>query len=417
MSSKQEKTKKIDNYTFPNRHDSIYTNIENVENFEFTHSIVYEFARRNENVQNILNFLNDLFAIYEGIIHKILDEYNKYLHQNKFKEDENIKKAQELINPLIKNEVYRIVESHNQEELKKELEDLSIKNVKEKFCNIVKLLTDKLYNDYYIIYTTEFPSLFKNINDIYNPTTNFERDKLLTEMVNNLDLDDCEYNIKNNDFFDIFQIITTHKKEIKLNIIYPKYKTAMRDFIDIKIALNLNLPVNEIIDFIKKIKDNYDSKNCIIKTPLELFGEKLGIDADYKNTKRKREWVDLLFIYDYHHIGIKNNKKKMDIEDEIQLIFTKIYGVKVMNNAETDKKDAETDKKDGETDKTNKFDLIPYEEFLKKYETKEEEEDLNLNDTSNEKHYCTTRSIRAKYSEMKKLILGNNPKYKTLIYK
>ena len=48
----------------------------------------------------------------------------------------------------------------------------------------------------------------------------------------------------------------------------------------------------------------------------------------------------------------------MDIENEIQLIFTKIYGVKVMNNAETDKKD-------GETDKTNKFDLIPYEEFLK----------------------------------------------------
>ena len=73
MSSKQEKTKEIDNYTFPNRHDSIYTNIENVEDFEFTHSIVYEFARRNENVQNILNFLNDLFAIYEGIIHKMLD--------------------------------------------------------------------------------------------------------------------------------------------------------------------------------------------------------------------------------------------------------------------------------------------------------------------------------------------------------
>ena len=408
MCSEQKETKKINNYPFPNRHDSIYTNIENIEDFEFTHSIIYQFARRNENIENILNFLNDLFALYEGFIHKILDEYNKYIFKNNFKEDENIKKAEELMNPLIKDEVYKILKLHNQEELKKKFEDLSIKNVKEKFCNIVKLLIDKLYNDYYIIYTTEFPSLFKNINGIYDSTANLERDKLLTEIVNNLDLDDCEYNIKNNDFFDIFQIITNYKKEIKLNIIYPKYKTALRDFTDVKIALNLNLPVNEIIDFIKKIKNDYDSKNSIIKTPLELFGEKLEIDTDYKNTKRKREWVDLLFIYDYYHIGIKNNKKKMDIENEIQLIFTKIYGVKVM-------RDTETDLKEGETVKPNKFDLIPYEKFLKINEIKES--DLNLNETSDEKHYCTTRSIRGKYTEMKELILGNNPKYKTLIYK
>ena len=408
MCSEQKETKKINNYPFPNRHDSIYTNIENIEDFEFTHSIIYQFARRNENIENILNFLNDLFALYEGFIHKILDKYNKYILKNNFKENENIKKAEELMNPLIKDEVYKILKLHNQEELKKEFEDLSIKNVKEKFCNIVKLLIDKLYNDYYIIYTTEFPSLFKNINEIYDPMANLERDKLLTEIVNNLDLDDCEYNIKNNDFFDIFQIITNYKKEIKLNIIYPKYKTALRDFTDVKIALNLNLPVNEIIDFIKKIKNDYDSKNSIIKTPLELFGEKLGIDADYKNTKRKREWVDLLFIYDYYHIGIENNKKKMDIENEIQLIFTKIYGVKVM-------RDTETDIKEGETVKPNKFDLIPYEKFLKINEIKES--DLNLNETSDEKHYCTTRSIRGKYTEMKKLILGNDPKYKTLIYR
>lgn len=408
MCSEQKETKKINNYPFPNRHDSIYTNIENIEDFEFTHSIIYQFARRNENIENILNFLNDLFALYEGFIHKILDKYNKYILKNNFKENENIKKAEELMNPLIKDEVYKALKSYKQEEFKKEFEDCSIKNVKEKFCNIVKLLIDKLYNDYYIIYTTEFPSLFKNINEIYDPMANLERDKLLTEIVNNLDLDDCEYNIKNNDFFDIFQIITNYKKEIKLNIIYPKYKTALRDFTDVKIALNLNLPVNEIIDFIKKIKNDYDSKNSIIKTPLELFGEKLGIDADYKNTKRKREWVDLLFIYDYYHIGIENNKKKMDIENEIQLIFTKIYGVKVM-------RDTETDIKEGETVKPNKFDLIPYEKFLKINEIKES--DLNLNETSDEKHYCTTRSIRGKYTEMKKLILGNDPKYKTLIYR
>ena len=47
---------KKDKYPFPNRNDDIYENIKNIEEFEFTHSIVYEFARRNGNVSNILNF-------------------------------------------------------------------------------------------------------------------------------------------------------------------------------------------------------------------------------------------------------------------------------------------------------------------------------------------------------------------------
>ena len=101
---------KKDKYPFPNRNDDIYENIKIIEEFEFTHSIVYEFARRNENVSNILNFLNDLFTIYESIIYKTLDKYNKYYYQNNFKEDENTRKVEELINPLIKEEVLKVVE-------------------------------------------------------------------------------------------------------------------------------------------------------------------------------------------------------------------------------------------------------------------------------------------------------------------
>lgn len=400
MNSKQERTKETNNCSFPNRHDGLYKNIENIQNFEFTHSIVYEFARRNKNTNKILNFLNDLFSIYENLIHGFINTYRNYLLNNKSKENENIKKAEELINPVINKCLYEIVKFHNQEELKKQLEDLSIKNIKERLCKIVEILTNRLYNDYYIIYTTEFPSLFKNINDIYDPTVNLERDKLLTEILNNLDLDDYKYNIENNDFFNIFQIISNQKKEIKLNIIYPKYKTAMRDFTDIKVALNLNLPENEITDFIKKIKANYDSENSIIKTPLELFGEKLEIDT--KDLKRNNKWADLFFIYDYYNIGIENKKKKTDIEKEIQLIFTKIYGVKVM-------------KEDLEIDKTKKFNIIPYEKFMKVNNL--EESELDLNELEDEKHYYTTRSIRAKYTEVKDYIIGNNPKYKTLIYK
>lgn len=401
---------KKDKYPFPNRNDDIYENIKNIEEFEFTHSIVYEFARRNENVSNILNFLNDLFAIYESIIYKTLDKYNKYYYQNNFKEDENTRKVEELINPLIKEEVLKVVEFHNQKELKNEVEELSIKNVEEIFHNIIKLLTDKLYNDYYIIYTTEFPSLFKNINKIYNPTSYLERDKTLTEIINNLNLFEHEYNINNNNFFNIFQIKDKYKKDIKLNIIYPKYKTAMRDFTDTSIACNLNLPVNELTDFIIKLKDNYDKKNSIIKSPLELFGEKLEIKV--KDLDKKDKWADLLFMYDYYNVGIKNDKKKNDIVKEIQLIFTKIYGIKIFKKTLVKKIRGKSN--EDETKEINQFEIITIDEYLKKY-PEIDKLNLDFDDTADVKHYFSTKSIRDKYKQIKEYIEGDDPKYKTLI--
>lgn len=401
---------KKDKYPFPNRNDDIYENIKIIEEFEFTHSIVYEFARRNENVSNILNFLNDLFAIYESIIYKTLDKYNKYYYQNNFKEDENTRKVEELINPLIKEEVLKVVEFHNQKELKNEVEELSIKNVEEIFHNIIRLLTDKLYNDYYIIYTTEFPSLFKNINKIYNPTSYLERDKTLTEIINNLNLFEHEYNINNNNFFNIFQIKDKYKKDIKLNIIYPKYKTAMRDFTDTNIAFNLNLPANELTDFIIKLKDDYDKKNSIIKSPLELFGEKLEIKV--KDLDKKDKWADLLFMYDYYNVGIKNDKKKDDIVKEIQLIFTKIYGIKTFKKTLVKKIRGKSN--EDETKEINQFEIITIDEYLKKY-PEIDKFNLDFDDTADVKHYFSTKSIRDKYKQIKEYIEGDDPKYKTLI--
>lgn len=401
---------KKDKYPFPNRNDDIYENIKIIEEFEFTHSIVYEFARRNENVSNILNFLNDLFAIYESIIYKTLDKYNKYYYQNNFKEDENTRKVEELINPLIKEEVLKVVEFHNQKELKNEVEELSIKNVEEIFHNIIRLLTDKLYNDYYIIYTTEFPSLFKNINKIYNPTSYLERDKTLTEIINNLNLFEHEYNINNNNFFNIFQIKDKYKKDIKLNIIYPKYKTAMRDFTDTNIAFNLNLPANELTDFIIKLKDDYDKKNSIIKSPLELFGEKLEIKV--KDLDKKDKWADLLFMYDYYNVGIKNDKKKNDIVKEIQLIFTKIYGIKTFKKTLVKKIRGKSN--EDETKEINQFEIITIDEYLKKY-PEIDKFNLDFDDTADVKHYFSTKSIRDKYKQIKEYIEGDDPKYKTLI--
>jgi hypothetical protein len=402
MDSKKEKTNHIDNNSLPNRFDDVYKNIENIEDFEFTHCIIYEMARRNVYVQDTLNFLNDLFIIYEITIHDVANEYYEFLRNYKSKENENIIKSKIGVENIIKDEIQKIIKFHNKNNLVEEFEDLSLNNIKEKLYKLIKSLTDQLYEEYYIVYTNEFASSFKHIAEIYDPTNNLERDKMLTEIVNKLNLNNCKYYINNNDFFSIFQITDEYRNEMKLNIIYPKYKAAVRDFTDMKIALNLNLPKNEIIDFISKIKDNYDDKHSIIKTPLELFGEKLEIGL--KDEKKKNKWADLFFIYDYYKAALLNNNKKYQIEKNIQWIFTKIYGIKIMKDNKSTK------------NKPNEFYLEPFKEYLKKNQ-EIDESDLDFDQTSDEKHYITTRSIRTKYKEIKNYIEESDPKYKTLVYR
>ena len=68
-----------------------------------------------------------------------------------------------------------------------------------------------------------------------------------------------------------------------------------------KFDLNLNLPKEELIAYISKIKDDFDKNNSIIKTPLELLGEALE-KSDNKKTPKKPKasvYADWFYIYDY----------------------------------------------------------------------------------------------------------------------
>ena len=67
------------------------------------------------------------------------------------------------------------------------------------------------------------------------------------------------------------------------------------------IEFNLNLPKEELMAYISKIKDDFDKNNSIIKTPLELLGETLE-KSDNKKTPKKPKasvYADWFYIYDY----------------------------------------------------------------------------------------------------------------------
>lgn len=100
---------------------------------------------------------------------------------------------------------------------------------------------------------------------------------------------------------------------------YFKYK----DGVNVEFELNLALPIDELIAYVSKIKDEYDKNNSIIKNPLELLGKDLD-KADenlliHKGTGRynKHRVADMFFIYD----GMKKGMKKSKIISELNYYY------------------------------------------------------------------------------------------------
>lgn len=97
--------------------------------------------------------------------------------------------------------------------------------------------------------------------------------------------------------------------------------------IDLKI--NPNLPKDELIAYISKIKDTYDNDNSIIKSPLEILGEVLE-KSNNKHTQKKpkaEKYADWFYIYDCYKILKAKDKKKSNetIYNEIDLSLLDYY--------------------------------------------------------------------------------------------
>ena len=106
----------------------------------------------------------------------------------------------------------------------------------------------------------------------------------------------------------VYQEIIDENKDFSLNVIYPNYRVNLRDFTNTKIALNLNIPKTELLEYVEKIKDEYDSKNSIIRTRKELLKEKIKVNKTEQKELHEaissldnKKIGDILFIYDYYY--------------------------------------------------------------------------------------------------------------------
>ena len=393
-------------YELPTRLHGGYTRIDKFKKYEYTHCITYELARRNIYVENSLNLLFELFSYYEQLILPILTKYENATITD------NMSEAINDVENKYKEFLIGLVNHYDKKQFSNDFESLTFENIKEKISYLVNTLIKELYDKYYIIYQHESDKFTSDFHEIYNPLPYLERDKALTEHINNLfdrDIDVQDYykiNYSSNDYFTVFQNIHKEKKDFSFSTIYPNFITAMRDFTDTKVILNLSLSKEEIIDYIEKIKDEYDNENSIIKTPRQLLEEELDSSDSDLGLPGSQKWADIFFIYDYFYYNHKvyPDKEDREIKKEIQLELTKFHGVKML------KQDNEIKSK-----KDTKYKFISWNEYIKLPEYNQEDNSFGTFD--NEKAYLSTKAIIYKYDKIRKYIEGENPKYKTLIHK
>lgn len=244
----------------PERDDLIYKEIEEFQDYELTNCIAYEMAIRNKDAAKKIAILKRINNLKNKIIEKIkMRTNNYYLSYRKY--------------PIILKDIIEEVLIYK---LKKEFginynySEIEENPIGIKFVRYTPLYSEAMREQL----LSPFDKKFK-----HKTKTNFitKRGYLIEQIYNK-------------------------KREIKSEINSNfKRKLTLKNSLNIKIDLNLNLPKEELIAYISKIKDDFDKDNSIIKTPLELLGETLE-KSDNKKTPKKPKasiYADWFYIYDY----------------------------------------------------------------------------------------------------------------------
>lgn len=264
----------IDN--LPKRTDAIYQEIESYEDYEYTNCIAYQMAIRNDRVVKIM---------------KILKEISNIRNKN----SPRSKKS----STLFRNKKFPLFEN-------KMLEKQLIYNLEKKFG----------INYYYMSEEKSFFGLIQRCTPLYAEFKNdcFEMSKNI--MLGKKIMHNPSANFVRKDSYLIEQIYNSKKDKGKITSNF-KYQLKLDNMMNMILSLNFHLPKEELIAYLSKIKDDFDKDYSIIKSPLELIGQKL--DKAEKITskalpqdknRRKKAMADAFYIYDIWKILEQDYEEK-----------------------------------------------------------------------------------------------------------
>ncbi len=464
----------------PKRSNMKYLRIERYEDYEYAHCIAYEMAIRNEEVIKLTKLLEKLnilvnYALHCMDINKLKENITKYFKISANKP--SIKEIEAFRMSLISenlNEIHIASITASFDNIINKYSNEYLCNIISKYCSesfiiytekyaesILKNLFDKASNsdknilinlllisvqtklekEYYVV--NEQKSIKpKDIEIFISKDTNHEPNPAINEHISTT-FNDSDYmdNYINEKGYTSYQGKYKDDNSFNINKVLPNFEQPLRMFNTMEISINPSLPLNDILSFVKKIKEDYDKKNSF-KSFFELIEEELNFPSDttkstITNTSSfsKNKWADMFYIYDYFQYyfsdGHEINKGKTENEREnkeddgttiakeisLQLSYYHILNYKNSLNFSTlcDDSNYKSPYSKYETDllfeiKEKIEENKEYEEYIKLKKTKDgdTEETINL--------YMTANHIKTDYyPKMKKLIEGENPEYKKLI--
>ena len=445
-------TKKI-----PNRNKWKYRRIEKYEDYEFTHCIAYEMAIRNEEVIILtkllenLNILNKELFLNQNFLDSNIEEINSYAMSELIYLKIIFDNFSLLLTPYENDYLLNIIQTYNNttfQMFKSHYnEEKSLKNLFNKATNADKILIImvlcvsvdwKLEREYYVV--NEMKSITKkHIDKLFPKNNNYEPSE---EISSHIDTVFTDPNYKENYIHEeragyiVYQGAYENDNSFTINKVIPNFAQPLRMFNTMSISINPSLPLNDILSFVKKIKEDYDKK-CDFKNFFEFSLEDLIVNSDTKSTiddissYDKQRWADMFYIYDYFQFyfseGNKINKGKTENnkenkEDDLTTVAKEIslqlsyyhilkhkkplcfYDFADIGNYKSSYSKYETDLLFGIKEKIEEN--KEYEKYIKLKKSKDgvKEETINF--------YMTADYIKTVYyPKMKKFIEGKNPEY------
>ncbi|MGD9625444.1 MAG: hypothetical protein AB7U51_12415 [Arcobacter sp.] len=283
----------------PKRSDTIYKEIEGYseknsigfKDYEYTNCIAYEMAIRNDEVISLKNLLIE----------------TQFEYSEKDKEVEGFTK-----------EFFDLFDYYNKKE------KIILKKLEKFGFDEFTLLPVRI--DFKDGIETKKNQNKKKITTIIQykyPKNTLFSDCILKKA--SCDYDFLQYALKTGQLEDENEIKSNFKSRFRRPILKFRHN-------EFNLKINPNLPKEELIAYILKIKEEYDSENSILKSPIELLGEWLAKAEVMKSkaipkdkNKRKKALADAFFIYDLWKIlevdySEKTKKLKVEQEKEIKAI-------------------------------------------------------------------------------------------------
>jgi hypothetical protein len=311
------------------RDDLQYIEIENFEDYELTSCIAFEMAIRNKDALTHLEILNSIIVGNVILDELKTDKTNKITAVSK---DRDNNEYGEDISIPINLEKW----NESQEILRNDFFIFAMgTEYWLKFYNFSKYyVKDSTFN-----YISENPNtepyfldnkLFLNdeIKDgvyIYTETTDIKyslyRDLLKGKIKEGFPIKNINKYIKSN-----------HQLTHSISNSFKRPRLVLPDNISKEVDLknlNLNLPIDELTSYIKKIKNLYNISPEVFKTPIEFLDEKLlkveeeiiisrpkGKKEKIKlrnHISNKLKFADMFYIYDAVTIGMSKSKIQIEL--------------------------------------------------------------------------------------------------------